>query len=173
MKEELVVSLVELFDIIAGDVSLIGLVPASNPLQENLCTSLKIDNEIRLAKTWAQDFVNLLIELQFVAVKIQVSKDLILFEEVIADRYPVEEILLHEFHLLLETAEEEEDLGLKGVLSPVLIKTGEKGVVLRLLVNIPGLELGCKYFYKGGFSNPYRSFNSDIFWWAARWFHEG
>lgn len=173
MKEELAVSLIEFLEIIDGDCFLVRFVSASNSLQEDLSACLEIDNEIGLTKTGAQYPEDLFIEVQLIVVQIQVSKDLILFEEVIADRHTVEEILLQEIDLLLEAAKEKEDLGLEGVFSSVLIKAGEKGIVLHLFVYISCVKLSGKEFYKAGLTRPDWSFDSDIPWRAARWFHEG
>jgi hypothetical protein len=52
----------------------------------------------------------------------------------------VEQVELGNLLLLLETIQQKEDLSLKGVFLPILIKVREERVVIRFFQNTPGIK---------------------------------
>lgn len=59
------------------------------------------------------------------------GKDPIAVKEVVTDDHPLEEVELVEVFLLLIAGDEEEELGLQGMPSPVLVELFQEGIILR------------------------------------------
>jgi hypothetical protein len=74
----------------------------------------------------------------------------------------VEQVELSNLFLLLETIQQKENLGLKGIFFPILIKIREKGVVLCFFQNTSGIKFLCQKFCQARFPDSDWTLYHDI-----------
>src|SRR5216683_294060 len=84
--------------------------------------------------------VDALVEGELVRIQGDRGEDPVLGEQVVGDGHAAEQVLLEQVLLLLEAREQEEELGLEGILLPVLVEAREEGVLLDDLVEPPAPE---------------------------------
>ena len=87
--------------------------PRAQPAQQHVGGRLEIDDEIGRRHVARQQIVEPLVDEQLVVVEIEVREDLVLVEQVVADRDLAEQIRLAERGLLAMAIEQIEQLGLQ------------------------------------------------------------
>jgi len=123
---------------------------------------LQENHQIRRRDLDVEELKDLLVQSQLMVIQIQRSEYPIFSKEVIAKGNLVEQIELRNLLLLLETVQQEEDLGLEGIFFPVLIEIREKRVLVRFFKDTPGIELLCQKPRQTRFANSDRTFYHDI-----------
>jgi hypothetical protein len=74
----------------------------------------------------------------------------------------IEEVELGNFPLLLETVQQEEDLGLKGILFPIPIELGKERILLRFLQDQSRIKLFCQKSGQARFAYADRPLDDDV-----------
>src|SRR4030042_2866418 len=95
-------------------------------------------------------------------VQIHGCKDPVFGKKIVAQGDLIKEVVLGNLPLLLETVQQEEDLGLKGILFPIPIKLGKKRILFRLLEDQSRIKLLCKEFGQTRFTYADRPLDHDI-----------
>src|SRR3990170_5849681 len=119
---------------------------------------LEIDDEVRLGYAGVEKAVDLLVKAQLVLVEVQVSEYPVLGEKIIGNYGGVEQLRLEHVLLLLIAAQEEEKLGLEGILFHVAVELGQKSVLFDLFQKGLAAEFLCQEFGKARFAHAYRAF---------------
>ena len=102
---------------------------AVHTAQQDVGRRLQIDDQIRRRHVVDEQIVQTLIDKELVVVEIQVRKDLVLVEQIIADRDLTEEIGLAKRHLLAMAIEEVEQLRLQRGAGTIGVEVGKKWIV--------------------------------------------
>ena len=132
MKEEVVVRLVQLAQILVVGLQRDGLgvgAPAVDAAQQDVGRRLQVDDEIGRRDVGREQIVQALIDEELVVVEIQIREDLVLVEEVVADRDLAEEIGLTQRDLLAMAVEQIEELRLQRGAGTVGVEIGEKRIL--------------------------------------------
>jgi len=95
-------------------------------------------------------------------VQIHGGKNPVLGKKIVTQGDLIEEVELGNLPLLLETVQQEEDLGLKGILFPIPIELGKKRILFRLLEDQSRIKLLCEESGKTRFTYADRSLYDDI-----------
>src|SRR5262245_2074952 len=108
------VGLVQLADVVGAGSQPIGIVAAAiaQPSDEQVGGSLQVDDQIRCGDVLSQQVEEALVDEQLVVIEVQIRKDLVLVEQVIADCGLREQIGLLQRELLPVTTEQVEQLRL-------------------------------------------------------------
>ena len=163
MKEEVVVRLVQFPHVIAvkGASAAFTPRPLFEPPAQHIGGRLQVDHQIGGRYVTSQKIVEPLIDEQLVVVKVEVGVDLVLVEQVVANRRLAEEVGLPQRHLLTVSREEVEQLRLEGGARPARIQIAEKGI-LRLVKDDRGVEPGAEPLRQRRLAHGERSFNRDV-----------
>src|SRR5581483_6297785 len=129
--------------------------------QEHVGRRLEVENQIRRRDVAREQLVEALVDEQLVVVEIQEREDLVLVEDVVANRRLREEVRLAQRRELPVSVEQIEELGLKGGTGAVRVEVGEKGI-LRLLEDRGGVEPRREPLCQRGFSRADRTFDGDV-----------
>src|SRR6266849_5858628 len=138
--EEVVVGARELAQVVGVEAAL-ELAPALlDPREQHVQARLQVDDQVRLEDPRPEVLVDALVKGQLVRIEGDRGEDPVLGEQVVGDGHAAEQVLLEQVLLLLEAREQEEELGLEGVLLPVLVEACEERVLLDDLVEPPAPE---------------------------------
>ena len=131
------------------------------PAQQHVGRRLQVDDEIGRRDVARQQIVEPLIDEQLVVVEIQIREDLVLVEQVVADRDLAEEIGLPERRLLAVAVEQIEELRLQRGAGPIGVEVGEKRI-LGFLEHEGRVEARAEPFGQRGFARADRTFDRDV-----------
>jgi len=95
-------------------------------------------------------------------VQIHGGKNPVLGEEIVTQGDLIEEVVLGNLPLLLETVEQEGDLGLKGILFPIPIELGKERILFRFLQDQSRIKLFCHKSGQARFAYADRPLDHDI-----------
>src|SRR4030042_2390778 len=129
---------------------------------QNLRLCLKKDHQVRSGDLSIEKAIYLIIEGQLVVVQIHGGKDPVFGKKIVAQGDLIKEVVLGNLSLLLETVQQEEDLGLKGILFPIPIELGKKSILFRLLEDQSRIKLLCKESGQTRFTYANWSLYDDI-----------
>jgi hypothetical protein len=165
VEEEVLIGLVQLADVVfarAGQIALgVVLGPAAQALDQHLGRGLEVDDEVRRRHVAGQQVEEALIDEQFVVVQVQVREDLVLVEQVVADRGLQEQVGLPQARQLAMPVQQVEQLRLKRGAGAFGVEVGEKRVV-GVFEDGRGIEARREPFGQYGFADPDGAFNSQI-----------
>jgi hypothetical protein len=122
---------------------------------------LQVDDEIGRRRVAREQIVQTLIDEELVVVEIQIREDLVLVEELVADRHLREEIRLAERRLLTMAAQEIEELGLQGGARPIGVEVLEERV-FGVLEHDRGIEARAEALRERGFAGANRTLDRDV-----------
>ena len=95
-------------------------------------------------------------------VQIHGRKDPVFGKKIVAQGDLIKEVVLGNLPLLLKAVEQEEDLGLKGILFPIPIELGKKRILFRLLEDQSCIKLLCEESGQTRFTYANWSLYDDI-----------
>jgi hypothetical protein len=161
VEKEMFVGLHDLFQIFIADGALVGGVLAAEAFAENVERSLEVDDEVGGGQFGTEKLVVAVVNSEFVVAKVQVGEELVLLEDVIGDHDLLRVTGGGEWAKLLEAADEEGKLGLKGGSGLAIVKSREKRILLGLLHKLAVELLGQKAG-KGALAHANGTFYGDI-----------
>src|SRR3990172_816380 len=161
-EEELVVRLVHRGDVVAAQFFFECPAALLDAGDEGFGVRLEEDDEVRTDDLGLEQGIYLFIEGELVVVQVQVGEYPVLGKEIVADGALIEQIGLGHFFLLAKPVQKEERLGLKTEAHRIFVKIRKKGVVLRPLVDKPGLHLLGKEGCETRLAHADRPFDHDI-----------
>jgi len=113
-------------------------------MEQYLWFCLQENNQIRGRNLSCKKLEDLLIQSQLMVIQVQRSKNPVLVKEIVTKGDLVKKIELRNLFLLLETVQQKEDLGLKGIFFPILVEIREERVLLRFFKDTPGIKFFCQ-----------------------------
>src|SRR6185312_6325400 len=164
MEKEMVVRLVQLAQVLVVGLQRDGFgvrAAAVHAAEEHVGRRLQVHDEIRRGDVVEQQIVQALVDKELVVVEIQIREDLVLVEEVIADRGLAEEIGLPQRDLLAVTIQQIEQLRLQRRAGTIGVEVGEKGIV-GFLEDDRRVEARAEPFCERRFARANRPFNRDV-----------
>ena len=142
-------------------VPFVRTVSLGNPAHEYICISLQIDDQCGLGYLFGQDIVQLLVNFPFISVQVQLGKEPVLGKHIVGDDRAFVEHARNTL-LLPVAAEQEEHLGLKGILGARCVEFGEEGVLLKDLKKEIGLEMVAEHAGQCRLADANGSLDDDV-----------
>jgi hypothetical protein len=169
VKEKVLVSARNLFDIFEGNLSFIAGGLLGDACAKHLGLGLEVDDQIRCGNPGGKRFIVTVVKLQLFVIEIEIGENAIFLHEEVGedgsgcfDGKGVAQAIL--------AINEEVHLGTKGGPGFFLVEIGQKGIVFAI-VNASGVQAFGKHFRQGRFAYAKGTFDDDETWrlWTALW----
>ena len=159
----LFVRLVELIDVAAFHVALVGAIAHGDPFHQRVGARAQVNHQLGFGDLLGQRFLHTVIHLQFVAAQVDAGKEGVLLEGIVRNErlglgQPVADVAA----LLMVAAEQEEDLRLEGVALAVGVKVAQKGVLFKDFQHQFGVEAGLQHARQRSFANTDNTFDRKV-----------